>query len=120
MAISITFDDYDTVCYSNQHNIMQLIQHSVGLSVEINLNSSAIQLIQQELPQIIQKLEELNNQINGGEPGDIAHEIAGLKGQVNALGQRIVNLEYGTAGVMDTPLWQKINDLEERVSALEG
>lgn len=45
MAITVTYDDYDTVCYSNQHNIIKLIEHSIGFSVQININTQNIQQV---------------------------------------------------------------------------
>lgn len=52
MAIEITFQDFDTVCYSNQHNIIQLIKNSVGLSVEVNINSANISQVQSTVDQV--------------------------------------------------------------------
>lgn len=120
MPINISFNDYDTVCYSNQHNIIELIKNSVGISVEINIQSSAIQQIQADIPEILQALKDLEDYINGGEPGDISYEIRSLKAVTEKLGQDLVNLEYGALGVLDTPIWQQIIDLERRVTALEG
>lgn len=59
MAINISFGDYDTVCYSNQHNIIELIRHSVGLSIEVNINAENIQNAEQKNSELEQRITEL-------------------------------------------------------------
>lgn len=49
MAIDISFADYDTVCYNLQHNVMELIKHSVGLSIEINSFNGSIADLQDQI-----------------------------------------------------------------------
>ena len=61
MAINITFGDYDTVCYSSQHNIIELIKHSVSISIEINNVQSDIEDIDKNINDMKQEIEEIKN-----------------------------------------------------------
>lgn len=38
MSIEISFDNFDTMCYSNQHNIIELINRAVAMGLQININ----------------------------------------------------------------------------------
>lgn len=58
MPIVISYDDFDTVCYSNQHNIIELIKHSIGFSVDININAGNIANLNTRVDQVEQTSQE--------------------------------------------------------------
>lgn len=63
MAVSITFEDFDTVCYSNQHNIMQLINGAVNVSISLIDLEQKVDQIPADLEDRIDALERAFNRI---------------------------------------------------------
>lgn len=90
MAVNLTFADFDTVCYSNQHNIMQLINGAVQISVSlINLE---------------QKVDDI--------PQDLESRIAALEDAFNALARRLDAVYNFTSPFDDSVTGVKITNLE--------
>lgn len=63
MAVNITFEDFDTVCYSNQHNIMQLINSAVNISVSLIDIENKVDEIPADLSDRIDALERAFNKL---------------------------------------------------------
>ena len=110
MPLIITWGDYDTVCYSNQHNIIQLIQHSISIGDTINSITATIQDI-------------LDKIANGGSDQDI-HDlqllVENLNVRLSAVERQLSALINGTPDAMSFPIWEKITDLENRILSLGG
>lgn len=122
MAINITFADYDTVCYSNQHNIIELIKNSVGLSVEVNIGLGQAQQALQQVQDLYDKLYNSGG-AGGGGPGD----VGALQEIVQHQGGRIGDLEDAVDAIYNnyasfrrSILGEKIQELDDRITALGG
>lgn len=100
MALSITFEDFDTVCYSNQHNIMQLINGTVQIS--LSLIDIDIQLgnMQQEIDNI---------------PADLEERIAGLERGFDRLAKRLDAVYNFTSPFDESVTGVKITNLEKGI-----
>lgn len=93
MAVNVTFADFDTVCYNLQYNVMQLIKHCVGISIEINTSENNFQ----------QKLDELDQFDN-----DIFEILGNIISTMND--QQIINQQ----------ILQLLQNHEQRITQLEG
>lgn len=108
MAITITFDDYDTVCYSSLHNLIKLIEHSVGLSVEVNITSDKVDSMKADVDSAAQE----------------AHDAFLLSQNLN------VRVSTNTANInhildydgtfLNSELGQQILDMNKRIRDLEN
>lgn len=58
MALEIGFSKFDTVCYSSQHNIIQLINSAVGISIQVDLNTGSIEQVQAQVQEVSEKADE--------------------------------------------------------------
>lgn len=61
--IDVSFADFDTACYNLQHNVIELIKHTVGISIEINSNEQKIEQELADLRNIDQGLYDIINNI---------------------------------------------------------
>lgn len=91
-----TYDDFDTVCYSKQHNIIQLIKYQVEMSDAISA---------------------LQGQVNGMQSsvGDLADSVNDLAGLSGTILENVSDL----AGIVQT-LADLVANHEQRIRALEG
>lgn len=53
--ITIDFTDFDTMCYSSQHNIIQLIEKCVGIGIEINIVINDVQAAKDKADQAFEQ-----------------------------------------------------------------
>ncbi len=108
MAIDITFNNFDTVCYSNQHNIIELINQAVNLGLQVNINISNIQQVQSDVGEAAQEAHDANLLAT-----NLNERMSAVELRVNAM--------WG-----DTPLFNgsslgaRIKDIEDRLDALGG
>lgn len=116
MPIDIKFTDFDTVCYSNQHNIIELIRRAVGLSIEVNINAGNISGLSSKVNGISDKLDKVEGDAQEG------HDAFLLATNLN---QRMSSVETWTDAIRNdniyfqsTPLGQRIADIERRLDAL--
>lgn len=120
MAINITFGDFDTVCYSSQHNIIELIKHSVGISIEINNVQSDIEDIDKNINDMKQEIEEIKN-TGGAGVDDLGNRLNNLVSRFNLLENDYNSFKASTQGFMDgasmdlTIIYRRIIALEEKV-----
>lgn len=114
MAVNISFEDFDTVCYSNQHNIIELINHSVGLSIEINIQSSQIDSINADIQGIQGELDQIS-----GDTGDVATQLRRLTTRVDDLEDDLTRLrrEYD---LFAYAVNEDLKSLSDRITALGG
>ena len=87
MAINITFNDFDTVCFSNQHNIIQLINHAVhdALLLTTNLNQRL-----SSVERRVTAIEDLDATTHNTE---LYKEFEEIASQLRDLNRRVSNLE---------------------------
>lgn len=83
MAITLTFEDFDTVCYSNQHNIIELINSSVGLAIQINLNETNITAVQNQANQLQQQQNQIQTDI-----ANIDNELGQISSNIENIGDQ--------------------------------
>lgn len=114
MAISITFDDFDTVCYGSRDNIIKLINHIVGLSIDINITISSIN----------NQLEEISAKADEGHDAFLL--VENLNTRVSSVERRVKSIEEMDPAFYSTNLGEQleafgaqIKDLQERVEKLE-
>lgn len=93
MAVNLTFADFDTVCYSNQHNIMQLINGAVQISVSLINLEHKVDDIPQDLEARIDALERAFNTI--ARRLDAVYNFTSPFNE-SVTGVKITNLENGT------------------------
>lgn len=129
MAINITFDDFDTVCYSNQHNIIELIHRAVGISVEINILDGNVTEALNQANQANNNVTNLYNQLynsggaGGGGPGDIGilqQLVDIMREQLNDLNTKMNDVYNYSFNFRESGTGRVIRDLEARVTALES
>lgn len=99
MPLSISFGDFDTVCYSNQHNIIELINHAISITAEINI-----------VTQKVEDLSSLSNDVSdlAGNVQDILDLISDVLGNVQDIAQNV------------SLLAEIVANHEARIHALEG
>lgn len=100
MALNISFGDFDTVCYDLQYNVMQLVKHCIGITIEINTQEEAVNT----------KLNELAQH-----DSDFFEILTNLYTTLNNLTQAME-----TQKVINSQLIELIRDLDDRVTALGG
>lgn len=117
MAINITFQDFDTVCFSNQHNIIQLINNAVGISIEINLTQGQIANLQSQLNDVSDKAQEGH---------DALLLTTNLNQRLGSVERRVTAIEDLDATTHNTELYKEfeeiarqLRDLDKRVTDLE-
>lgn len=118
MAIEIKFGDFDTVCYSSQHNIIELINNAVGISIEINLTQSQVSSLADQLQTVADQAQEghdakllaenLNTRVSSNTYWIEQMRDDGPAFQTTTLG-----------GVIDD-LFRQVGDLNTRVTNLGG
>lgn len=120
MPLNITFADFDTVCYSTQYNIMQLIKHCVGITVQVNVNESSINNVFGQVNGLIQEVEDLIKQLEElkGDIGNTDGDVNSLVLKVNEL-QRTLEQHIREYNTFSYAVVQDINSLTERVRKLE-
>lgn len=111
MALNISFGDFDTVCYSNQHNIIELINHAVGISIEINLTQGQVDQLRTDLDTVADQAQE-------GHDAKLLAE--NLNTRVSSNTYWIEQIRDDGPAFINTTLGQVIDDLERRVSRLEN
>lgn len=121
MALNISFEDYDTVCYSTQYNIIQLIKHSVGISVQVDINTGSIDNIGGQIFGILDDIAGLRDQLQQAttEAGNTANSLNSLVLRVNKLETDLAKLrsEYDLFAYAVT---QDLSGLGQRITALEN
>ena len=121
MALNISFEDYDTVCYSTQYNIIQLIKHSVGISVQVDINTGSIDNIGGQIFGILDDIAGLRDQLQQAttEAGNTANSLNSLVLRVNKLETDLAKLrsEYDLFAYAVT---QVLSGLGQRITALEN
>lgn len=85
MPINISFGDFDTVCYSNQHNIIELINGAVNISISFNAIEANIDSINQQLEAFGEAIAAINQDIHD------------LNLRIDAYAQRLENV-YNFSG----------------------
>lgn len=106
MALNITFADFDTVCYSNQHNIIELIKHCVGIGIEVNINGAAIGNLENKVENVEQAAQE----------GHDALLLAkNLNERVSALETRVTAIWTNSTLFQSCPLGARIQDIEDKL-----
>lgn len=95
--INLSFEQFDTVCYNLQHNIMELIKGSVNLSIEINTVGSQVNQLQQSVTDIEDNignvdLRDLRNAVRDLRT-DVDNLISGGSSESAEIERRLTNLE---------------------------
>lgn len=114
MALDINYGDFDTVCYSNQHNIIELIKHAVAIGIQINLNIADIGNINQELNKVKQDVEDSKT-----EGDQTAGDLNSLTLKVNEI-ERNLNDLRSDYNIFSYAVLQDLKSLSDRVAVLEG
>lgn len=115
--LNITFSDFDTACYNLQHNVIELIKHCVGISVQVDLNTGKIDEVDQKVTGLYQI--QLNMQATLEDMvktmGLLNEALSKTNGQLTILQADIDDLwnQYSATKI-------KVGNLEARVEALEG
>lgn len=128
MPISITFGDFDTVCYSNQHNIIQLIKSAVGFSVEINVVSGKVDKVEQDVSNLETEVDSSIGHLN-----NIQHEVNENTTDITQLRREFDAYTQGASMDFDNingslrqlksqveDLFRIVADLDDRITALGG
>ena len=109
MAIlEISFDDFDTTCYSIQHNLIKLIEHAVAIGVQVNINTGDIESVRQEAQQA------------AGEGHDAMLLATSLNERTSALETRMTAIWENNPLFQSSMLAKRIDELEDRIVALGG
>ena len=113
MPLEISYGDFDTVCFSNQHNIIELINHVINMGVQININIGSIENLQNDLSDVKEDVENGTEDID-----DIARRLNSLQLDLNDLERHLTVLtqEYNTFSYAVTT---DLGVLKNRVDALE-
>lgn len=126
--LKISFAEFDTVCYSTQYNIIQLIKHCVGIALQVNINignitnlDSQVGNINSELGDLSQLIDQLKEQLEGvkNEGDDTAGDVNSLVLRVNALEKDVSKLKTDF-NVFSYAVTQDLNALGQRVTTLES
>lgn len=125
--LKISFADFDTVCYSTQYNIIQLIKHCVGIALQVNINIGNISNLDNQvgnltselgdLSELIAKLKEQLDDIKN-EGDDTAGDLNSLVLKVNGL-ERDLNKLRSEYDLFAYAVTQDLNGLGQRITALE-
>lgn len=108
--LEITFANFDTVCYSNQHNIIELIKHMVGVAVQININTQGIADAQKQIQDTNTKLDQTT------EDAEAALQVGkNLNQAVSHNSFYIEQQEQLTSYFWNTELGKYIKDLEDQI-----
>lgn len=114
--LEISFDSFDTVCYSVQHNLMELIKHTVAIGAQVNINIGTLDSLQAIIQQIQELIEQLQNS-----SGDTAGQLNSLVLTVNEIERRLSKIErdydtfkYAVTNDLDN-LKDRVDYLEERI-----
>ena len=103
MPLEINWKDFDTVCYSTQHNIMQLIKHAISIGVQVNINIDNIQNVQDQLQTV-------------GQEGHDAFLLAqNLNERVSDLETRVTAMWSNDALFNGSPLGHRITAIEDQL-----
>lgn len=118
--INLSFADFDTVCYSNQHNIIELIKHCVGFSVQINMNTQALDAVNTALTNVNNLIQQLQTQINNmnNSQGGQQNSITQLQNNITRLDSKI-DAHVQQQDTMNWAFNQDITNLRNRIIALE-
>lgn len=125
-----TIKDFDTVCYSKQHNIIQIIKYLIGIGDDLTTAEGNITNIGDQVTTIdtdLKDITELVRQILESS-GDMLEIVKNLQqvvsihdDQIEDLRQRVVTLEQRMdihERVLDV-YFDAIKDLQQRVKDLE-
>ena len=82
------YEDFDTVCYSNQHNIIQLIKYEVEMGEAIEGLQNDVGQLQDQISDVGQSIEDLV-----GLSGQILDNVADLASIVQTLAELVANHE---------------------------
>lgn len=110
--LNISYDDFDTVCYNLQHNIIELIEHVIGISLEVNINIGNVQNLQQLVDSLNAQVQNMQGQIG---PGNVNNSIISINNSITRIDNEISNIKAWMTG---TDL--EITYLKQRVTALEN
>lgn len=106
--LEISYDDFDTTCYSVQHNLIQLINHAVSIGVQVNINTGDIESVK-------------NTAEEAGQEGHDAMLLAtNLNTRTSALETRMTAIWENNPLFQTSKLAQRIDELEDRIVALGG
>lgn len=118
--LDISFADFDTVCYSTQYNIQQLIKHAVGIVIQVNSNTGDISNVQGQISNIDGQLGDIRDLIEQlkGEISEGSGDVNSLTLQVNEI-QRNLDKLQSDYNVFAYAVTQDITALGSRITALE-
>ena len=101
--LEISYDDFDTTCYSIQHNLIKLIEHAINIGVQVNINTGNIE-------QAEQKIEEA-----GTEAHDAYLLAQNLNERMTAVETRLNAIWNDTALFKSSPLNDRIEAIEDQL-----
>lgn len=126
--LDITYKDFDTVCYSTQYNVIQLIKHCVGIALQVNINIgditnlfSNVQNIYQNIGDLQELIDKINEAIDKLEQSgeDTSGDLNSLVLRVNALERDLSTLQK-SFDIFSSAVNQDLKELRERIIALEA
>lgn len=114
MPLEIDFKRFDTVCYSIQHNLMELIKSVVGITVQVNINTDNVGQLQDDMEQAKEDIEAAKEEADKAQ-----NKLNSLTLEVNATARELAELQrdynlFTSAVTMD------LDELRDRIVALEG
>lgn len=119
MEIEISYGDFDTVCYSNQHNIMELIKQAVNMGLQININIGDIASAKSEIAAVGSQVSQTQDDLDSIK--DFAQEGHDAWLMVEYLHKKVSGLEYEFKQVWDdTVAFRSSSELGKTITALEG
>lgn len=114
--LEISYKDFDTVCYSVQHNIEQLIKHAVAIGVQININIGDLDNLKGKVDDMQQDIDD-----NTADNNDTAGKLNSLTVLVNAMDTQLTKLQqdFNTFNYAVTTdlgiLKNRVDELEKKV-----
>lgn len=133
MPISINFSDFDTVCYSKQHNIIQLINKSVGIGIEINLHAGQISKLEGDVTTLTTTTNQLAGTVNSLtlNVNSVSRDLEKLTSDFNvfsyAVNEDIKTCQSDISDIVNMGDWMMrrklgryLDELDQRIAALGG
>lgn len=109
--ISLDFNKFDTSFYSYRHNIIELINAAIGLTVEINIVGSNVDNIQSSVDSMQGTLDDINENI-----GSV--DLQGLRDSVRENRLAINNLTDTVVPEIQTQIEEILRELSRQESLL--
>lgn len=109
MPLTITKKDFDTVCYNLQHNVMQLVNGVLSITISFNGLESSVDDMKAELDTARDQMQDVVDVV-----GDVIDAQKDLASVVNG----IITLIQEQNDQIES-LWDTVTDLTKRVQKLE-